>query len=86
MSLETPRTPPFFPQPQSLGEVGGDRREALNYIHGLYNYTFKFPLVVGFKRALSNFDFEMLCFPAFVLSPLHSPSFIFSWCLPGGII
>lgn len=48
---------------QSLGEVGGDRREALNYIHGLYNYIFRFPLVVGFKGALSNFNFEMLCFP-----------------------
>lgn len=42
---------------QSLGEVGGDRREALNYIHGLYNYTVRFPLVVGFKGALSNFKF-----------------------------
>lgn len=48
---------------QSLGEMGGVLREAPNYIHGLYNYTFRFSLVVGFKGALSNFNFQMLCFP-----------------------
>lgn len=63
MGLETLRTPSFFSHTQSLREVGGDRREAPNYIHGLCNYTFRFPLVVGFKEALSNFNFEMLCFP-----------------------
>lgn len=63
LSLETLKTPSSFSHTQSLKEVGGDRREAPNYIHGLCNYTFRFPLVVGFKEALSNFNFEMLCFP-----------------------
>lgn len=64
MSLEALRTPSSFSLTQGLGEVGGDRREAPNYIRGLCNnYTFRFPLVVGFKEALSNFNFEMLCFP-----------------------
>ena len=63
MSLEALRTPSSFSHTQSLREVGGDRREAPNYIHGLCNYTFRFPLVVGFKEALRNFNFEMLCFP-----------------------
>lgn len=76
MSLETLRTSPLPSPIRNLGEVGGDRREALNYIHGLYNYTFRFPLVVGFKGASSNFVWKRCVFLA-LLSPFCR--------LPGGI-
>ena len=59
-SQEPPST---FSQTQSLGEVGGNRKEAPNYTHRLYNYNVTFPLVAGFKEALSNFVFERSCFP-----------------------